>query len=166
MILILNTRYSPLSKINWLVFVMEKLCAFCNVGNAFLNMVQIRGGQICHKAKKHHKILGTRKLILNKFHTGVPQTPYWRPTNTILASHKHHTGVPQVQYWRPTNTILASHKHHTGVLQTPYWRPTNTILAFHKHHTGVLQTPYWRPTNTILASHKYHTGVPQTPVAS
>ena len=64
MILTINIHYSPLSIINWLVFVIETLCAFCNVGAEFLNMVQTRGGQICHKARKHHKILGARKLIL------------------------------------------------------------------------------------------------------
>jgi hypothetical protein len=64
-----------LSITNWLVFVVETLCVFCNVGTEVLNMVQIRGGQICHKARKHHKILGAKKA-------NIKQIPYWRPTNT------------------------------------------------------------------------------------
>ena len=31
MIITINIHYSPLSIINWLMFVMETLCAFCNV---------------------------------------------------------------------------------------------------------------------------------------
>jgi hypothetical protein len=60
MILTINARYSPLSIINWLVFVMETLCVFYNVGTEFLNMFQIRDGKICQKARKHHNILGAR----------------------------------------------------------------------------------------------------------
>ena len=54
---------------------MGTLRAFCKVGAEFLNMVPIRGEQIFHKARKHLKILGARKVILNKYHTGFPQTP-------------------------------------------------------------------------------------------
>jgi hypothetical protein len=36
-------------RVNWLVFVMEKLCAFCNADAEFLNLVQIIGVQILHK---------------------------------------------------------------------------------------------------------------------
>ena len=68
-ILTINIHYSPL------VFVMVTLCDFCKVGAEFLNMVHISSAQICHKARKHHKILGARKLMINKYHTGVPQTP-------------------------------------------------------------------------------------------
>jgi len=68
-ILTINIHYSPL------VFVMGTLCDFYKVGAEFLNMVRVRGAQICHKARKHHKILGARELLINKYHIGVPQTP-------------------------------------------------------------------------------------------